>query len=717
MVGMSAAANQAVMNQGSTKAFHKIEDVVESNEEHTETDLWREVPDKDSSDCLKFGAVMKQCAGGRHDWQARDAYLTKTSFILTNPNEVLARDYIMLAEIAKVRHHSMASSDVISQQAAGKAQTPSPGWQKAKDLVSRSFRKSASTRVNGETPRGEQEVRMGLCIETAAEATMGARTFIVTADNRSEVDEWIDRIRAAQKLCIAEINSRKSYVYVVRIKMSRTYDSFRVQLFFAVVIAANFTVNIVEKWHLPEERGDEVATAVFFYFDCIFTGIFTLELLWNMGANLVVRFLFDLWNIFDTIVVVASILSLIPSLELPGVSVLRLLRVFRAVRLFRKLSSLRVLFNALLKSLAPVTSSLIILFIITSMYSIIAVELFGFRSPDFRNFHEAIFSMWQVTTGDSWGGMLARSLFYVCQDVETKEFIGSPSPPPDLGFEPGDCGEGAQSVFDQSVLVFFASYSIVSGMVLLNVIVAVLLDQFLRCVADEEKIMREEKIAAADKDDQRAPAEFVLDPIMVQLSEFESLEHLQVLLLSLWQRLNVDDVSELSFETLHNALRLLGTKPVIVLTRDDFDHITCQGSLCLSSGSIDYQHFGLIMKRQLEHYTQREMANRIQDPDTNTADMTILSALKMQLSRAPQVHYFEEESEDCSGGGGGRGKAVSSVGAASASPLPVLLNPKPASLAEKRLAFQTTMAARGGMVTSLDPVHRGEVLKAPIQLD
>ena len=38
-------------------------------EEHTETDLWREVPDKDSSDCLKFGAVMKQCAGGRHDWQ------------------------------------------------------------------------------------------------------------------------------------------------------------------------------------------------------------------------------------------------------------------------------------------------------------------------------------------------------------------------------------------------------------------------------------------------------------------------------------------------------------------------------------------------------------------------------------------------------------------------------------------------------------------------
>ena len=39
------------------------------------------------------------------------------------------------------------------------------------------------------------------------------------------------------------------------------------------------------------------------------------------GANLVTRFLFDPWCIFDTIVVVSSVLSLIPSINLPGVSV------------------------------------------------------------------------------------------------------------------------------------------------------------------------------------------------------------------------------------------------------------------------------------------------------------------------------------------------------------------------------------------------------------
>ena len=43
-----------------------------------------------------------------------------------------------------------------------------------------------------------------------------------------------------------------------------------------------------------------------------------------------------------------------------------------------------------------VLSSMVIFFIITAMYAILAVELFGFRSPDFLNFTAAIFSMYQV---------------------------------------------------------------------------------------------------------------------------------------------------------------------------------------------------------------------------------------------------------------------------------------------------------------------------------
>ena len=47
----------------------------------------------------------------------------------------------------------------------------------------------------------------------------------------------------------------------------------------------------------------------------------------------------------------------------------------QTVRLFRKLSSLRVLFNALLKSIIPVISSLIIMFMITAMYAFRSLSL------------------------------------------------------------------------------------------------------------------------------------------------------------------------------------------------------------------------------------------------------------------------------------------------------------------------------------------------------
>jgi len=46
---------------------------------------------------------------------------------------------------------------------------------------------------------------------------------------------------------------------------------------------------------------------------------------------------------------------------------------------------------------------MVIFFIITAMYAILAVELFGFRSPNFLNFTEAIFSMYQVAVcGSVW---------------------------------------------------------------------------------------------------------------------------------------------------------------------------------------------------------------------------------------------------------------------------------------------------------------------------
>lgn len=52
---------------------------------------------------------------------------------------------------------------------------------------------------------------------------------------------------------------------------------------------------------------------------------------------------------------------------LPAINVLRLIRVFKMMRLFTKLKSLRMLINALAASVIPVINSFMILMLITSI--------------------------------------------------------------------------------------------------------------------------------------------------------------------------------------------------------------------------------------------------------------------------------------------------------------------------------------------------------------
>ena len=58
--------------------------------------------------------------------------------------------------------------------------------------------------------------------------------------------------------------------------------------------------------------------------------------------------------------------------DLPAVNALRLVRVFKMVRLFRKLTSLRILINALASSVVPVLYSFSILVLVISIYAILA---------------------------------------------------------------------------------------------------------------------------------------------------------------------------------------------------------------------------------------------------------------------------------------------------------------------------------------------------------
>ena len=104
-------------------------------------------------------------------------------------------------------------------------------------------------------------------------------------------------------------------------------------------------------------------------------------------------------NMFDFIVVVISVLSKTFN-DLPGISILRLLRVFRVLRLFPRLKSLRMIINALTAAILPCANAFMVLLLFTCIYAVVAVTLFKDADPvQFGNFSASVYSMFQVCTG------------------------------------------------------------------------------------------------------------------------------------------------------------------------------------------------------------------------------------------------------------------------------------------------------------------------------
>ena len=132
-----------------------------------------------------------------------------------------------------------------------------------------------------------------------------------------------------------------------------------------------------------------------------------------------------------------------------SVQVLRLVRVFRVVKGVRTLSSFRLIINALSSAVLPVLSAFGILIVVMCIYAVMAVDLFAERDPEsFGNLSRALFSIFQVTTGDSWSELAKDQML--------------------------DLDETGLA-FDKAVGFFFISIVLICGVVLTNVVIAVLL--------------------------------------------------------------------------------------------------------------------------------------------------------------------------------------------------------------------------------------------------
>lgn len=121
------------------------------------------------------------------------------------------------------------------------------------------------------------------------------------------------------------------------------------------------------------------------------------------------RFFQSGWNIFDFVIVAVT---LAPTGE--GSSVLRSLRILRALRLVSVVPSMRKVVNALLRAIPGMTSVLTLLLLVFYIASVMTTKLFGADFPDwFGTIGASFYTLFQVMTLESWSMGIVRPVMEV----------------------------------------------------------------------------------------------------------------------------------------------------------------------------------------------------------------------------------------------------------------------------------------------------------------
>jgi len=135
--------------------------------------------------------------------------------------------------------------------------------------------------------------------------------------------------------------------------------------------------------------------------DYTITVFFVIEILIRfIGEPKKINFFKNGWNIFDTIIV---LISLIPIPNNSSFLLLRLLRVFRVLRLISAIPELKKIIQALIDSIKRVFYVGLLLFIILYIYATIGSILFSNHSPDrWSDVGTSLITLFQVLTLSSW---------------------------------------------------------------------------------------------------------------------------------------------------------------------------------------------------------------------------------------------------------------------------------------------------------------------------
>lgn len=145
----------------------------------------------------------------------------------------------------------------------------------------------------------------------------------------------------------------------------------------------------------------ETLVSVFLIVDILITLFFVIEIIIRFIAEPNKKDFFkNGWNIFDTFIVLVSIIPIGPN---SSVLLLRLLRIFRVLRLISAVPELKELIEALFQSIKRVFYVALLLFIILYIYASFGSILFAEADPErWRDMGISMITLVQVLTLSSW---------------------------------------------------------------------------------------------------------------------------------------------------------------------------------------------------------------------------------------------------------------------------------------------------------------------------
>ena len=143
--------------------------------------------------------------------------------------------------------------------------------------------------------------------------------------------------------------------------------------------------------------------------DTAITIFFLVEIIVRMIAegNLR-RFFRQGWNVFDFVIVVAS---LIPVDDSEAALLGRLLRIFRVLRLISMVPELRVLLNAFLQAIPRMGYVVLLMFLVFYIYAAIGSMLFQAINPDlWENITVSMLTLFRVATFEDWTDVMYETM-------------------------------------------------------------------------------------------------------------------------------------------------------------------------------------------------------------------------------------------------------------------------------------------------------------------